>query len=193
MAKRTFVTNFLMIIVIAGLVWFAYSDWSTRQKSGKSNLDAGNRYFEDGHYVEASEIFAAAVAKDPTDVDAKRGLARSYMQLGKLDAALQQFNQAIAQEPEFAPSYANRGILHDRMQNYPLAIQDYQTALQLDPELASGPGWLTRFLRNQAERPSTILDRLHYLQSELQKPEHQRILEIPDKDQQQRPYKIDIN
>lgn len=191
MSTRTFLSYILTAIAIAGLIWFAYNDWSQKQTSGQSNYYAGNRYFEDGNYVEATESFKTAIAYDPTDLDAKRGLARSYMQLEKYSEALRLFDQVIAQAPEFAPSYANRGILHDRMQHYSLAIQDYQQALRRDPELAKGPGWLTRFLRNQAERPPGILDRLKYLQSELQKPEDQRVLTLPEKDQQQRPYKID--
>ena len=115
------------------------------------------------------------------------------MQLGKYQEALTLFNQVIAQTPDYAPSYANRGILHDRMQHYTLAVADYQRALQLQPDLAKGPSWLTRFLRNQAERPPSIRDRLNYLQQELQKPENKRLLQLPEKDQLQRPYKFDYN
>lgn len=193
MSTRNFLSYILATIAIAGLIWFAYNDWSQKQTSGQSSYHAGNRYFEDGNYAEATESYKSAIANDPADLDAKRGLARSYMQLEKYNQALRLFDHVIAQAPEFAPSYANRGILHDRMQHYSLAIQDYQQALRRDPELAKGPGWLTRFLRNQAERPPGILDRLKYLQSELQKPEDQRVLTLPEKDQQQRPYKIDAH
>ena len=75
------------------------------------------------------------------------------------------------------------------MENYELAIADYKKALQLNPDLAKGPSWLTRFLRNQAEKPPSILDRLNYLLAEMEKPESQRVLKFPDKDKQQRSYK----
>jgi hypothetical protein len=61
-------------------------------------------------------------------------------------------------------------------------------ALELDPELAEGPHWLTRFLRNQPEAPPTIADRARYLRAELAKPEAERVLRVPQIDAQQRPY-----
>ena len=184
-------TNILFALAIAGIVLLLINSWPQSNTSEQKTIEAGNRYFEDGLYVDASKNFTAVIAQDPNNIEAIRGLARSYMQLGKHDPALELFNQAIALVPDYAPSYANRGILHDRMQQYTLAIADYRHALQLQPELAKGPGWITRFLRNQAEPPPSILDRMNYLQQELQKPETERLLQLPEKDQQQRPYKID--
>ena len=68
-------------------------------------------------------------------------------------------------------------------------MSDYSRALELDPEIASGPHWLTRFLRNQAEAPPTIADRAQYLRAELAKPAAERLLRQPEDDAAQRPYK----
>lgn len=185
--------SILFIIAIGGLLLFTFDAWPLKHNKEQNVYQAGNRHFEDGNYQQASEKFKSIVDNDPANVDALRGLARSYTLLGKYHDALALYNRAIAQAPEFAATYANRGILHDRMQHYPLAIQDYRHALKLQPDLAKGPGWLTRFLRNQAERPPSILDRLDYLEKELQKPAQERLLILPDKDRQQRPYKIDAD
>jgi len=69
------------------------------------------------------------------------------------------------------------------------ALADYDQALRLDREIASGPHWLTRFLRKQPEAPPTIADRAAYLRAELAKPADERVLRIPEIDAQQRPYK----
>ena len=183
--------NILFAFVIAGILLLLINNWPLSNTSKLKTIEAGNRYFEDGQYVDASKNFAAVIDRDSNNIEAIRGLARSYMQLEKQHEALELFNRAIKLAPDYAPSYANRGILYDRMQQYTLAVADYRHALQLQPELAQGPGWLTRFLRNQAERPPSILDRLNYLQQELQKPESERLLQLPEQDQQQRPYKID--
>jgi len=90
---------------------------------------------------------------------------------------------------EFAQAYANRGILNDRAGRYEDALSDYKKALTLNPELAEGPGWLWRFLRNVPEAPPTIADRALYLQEELKKPEGDRLLRVPEIDEQQRMYK----
>jgi hypothetical protein len=44
-------------------------------------------------------------------------------------------------------------------------------------------------LRNQLEAPPTVADRAAYLRAELAKPEGERVLLVPEVDQQQRPYK----
>ena len=178
-------------LAIGVILVFIYNQWPFTVTSEHKIYQAGNRYFEDGHYQHASENFKQVLEQDPANIEAIRGLARSYMQMGKYQEALALFNQAIALQPDYAPSYANRGILHDRMQQHSAAVADYRKALQLQPKLAKGPGWLTRFLRNQPEKPPSILDRLNYLQQELQKPAAERLLQMPAKDQQQQPYKFD--
>ena len=179
----------LTIFIIVLFIWFVYQNILFKDRTGTSQYQAANRYFEDRNYNQAIINYEQAIARDPENLHAKRGLARSYMLANKYTEALQLFNEAIAKDPEFAVSIANRGILHDKMGNYSLAIKDYRRALQLDPKLAKGPSWLTRFLRNQAERPPSILDRLNYLQSELEKPDQERVLKFPEKDRTQLPYK----
>ena len=49
---------------------------------------------------------------------------------------------------------------------------------------------MTRFLRNQAERPPTIADRARYVREQLAKPEAERVLKDPVQDATQRPYKL---
>jgi hypothetical protein len=62
-------------------------------------------------------------------------------------------------------------------------------ALELDPAIADGPDWITRFLSNQAEAQPTITDSAAYLRTELAKPEGERVLLLPEIDAQQRSYK----
>ena len=111
------------------------------------------------------------------------------------------YNEAIKHEEErentplrqriLGVAYANRGILRDRMGDYSGALSDYRESMRLAPEVVEGPGFLVRFMRNQAEKPPTIADRVRYLQAELVKPEAQRLLRMPAIDARQRAYSID--
>ncbi|MBT8123333.1 MAG: tetratricopeptide repeat protein [Gammaproteobacteria bacterium] len=185
-----FLMKIALGLTIAWITWSLYDGAFKEKLDGESHYYAANKYFEDGRYDSALNSYRKALTENPQLIHANRGIARTLMLLEQYDEALGVFNKVIEQEPEFSASYANRGILHDRMQNYTAAIADYEKAIQLDPEIAEGPTWLTRFFRNQAVKPPTILDRMKYLQSEMSKPEDQRVLQLPKKDEGQRPYKL---
>lgn len=112
--------------------------------------------------------------------------------------ALKGYNRAIEHEMAAQTNsrsrgvaHANRGILRDQMGDYPGALADYREALRLAPELAEGPGLLTRFLRNQAQRPPSVADRARYLAGQLAKPASERLLRLPEQDAGQRAYRLD--
>jgi len=177
-------------LTIAWVGWTVYDSVIVEETPGNSSYLAGNNNFEDGLYQDALREYEAALDVNPDHIHAKRGQARSLMQLGRNLEALAAFDELIRLEPEFGATYANRGILNDRIGYYEAAARDYEQAVRLDPELADGPKWLTRFLRNQAERPPTIADRARYIRQQLAKPEAERVLRMPETDAAQRPYKL---
>lgn len=158
---------------------------------GGLNYRLGHQRLEDGRPAEALEEFDAALAENPHLAGAHLGRALALMAQGRDQAALAAFADALEEKPAFGAVYANRGILQDRMGRHREALADYRRALELDPELAEGPGWLTRFFRKQAEAPPTIADRARYLERELQKPPGERVLRVPEVDREQRPYRVE--
>ena len=178
-----------IVLTIGWVGWGIYDSFFLSRIPGDAEYHAANKFFEDGAYERALKSYNDALQLNSSNIHALRGRARSLMQLGNEVEALAVFNEAIEIEPEFGGTYANRGILYDRMGEYELALQDYQTALKIDPEIAEGPHWLIRFLRNQPERPPGVLERANYIAMELRKPEAERLLQIPEIDEQQRSYK----
>ena len=196
------VTRTLKAIAIAMVVgfvgWAVYDNFVGSVAPGDMAYHAGNQAFEDGLYERAADEYRAALQESPDHVYALHGLARSLHLAGQHDEALVLYDEAVARTPEqpedegeraaLAATYANRGILLDTIGRHEEALADYTTALEIDREIAKGPHWLTRFLRNQPEAPPTIADRAAYLRAELGKPESERLLRVPDIDAQQRPY-----
>ena len=184
--------NFLkytaIILALTWVAWGIYDSFISGRNPGDAEYHAANKLFEDGHYQRALESYEASLDLVPNNIHSLRGRARALLQLGNYQDALLAFNDAIAMDPDFAGTYANRGILFDRMGRYEKAIADYRTALLLDPEIAEGPHWLTRFLRNQPDKPPGILERAKYLSEELKKPKSERVLSVPEIDEQQRTY-----
>lgn len=131
-------------------------------------------------------------------IEAQKRLLQSQQHF---DAALTLYDEAIRQEQRRPPenqdrsalgvSLANRGILKDQMGDYQGALLDYESAINLEPEVTDGPGLLTRFMRNQSVAPPTVADRARYLKGELSKPEAAQRLRQPEIDAQQRAYKMD--
>jgi len=143
---------------------------------------------------------AEAARLDPA-TQADRIASLQQQAPAQLRQSLALYDQAIAQEAARGlgdenrraqgVALANRGILKDQLGDYAGALDDYRAGLRLEPALAEGPGLLTRFLRNQAERPPSIADRARYIAEQLAKPAAERLLRLPEQDMQQRPYRLD--
>lgn len=178
-----------IVLALAWIGWSIYDSMIEPRNPGDFAYLEANNLFEDGDYQRALGKYDEALNTNPDHIPALRGRALSLMQLGQSEQALAAFDAAIAREPDLGATYANRGVLHDRMGRYENAIEDYEHALELDPELAEGPHWLTRFLRNQPQKPPGVAERAAYLRNELAKPEQERLLRVPEIDAEQRSYK----
>ncbi len=178
-----------IVLTLAWIGWSVYDGFGRDASPAVQAYAAANRFFDDGRYQEAIESYGKALELAPDMIDARRGQARSLIQLGKLRQARAIYDEVIEKDPAFAGAWANRGIVHDRLGEYRQAVADYEKAIELDERVTEGPGWLTRLLRNQTRRPSTFRDRARYLKSELAKPEGERVLRMPALDDAQRPFR----
>ena len=144
-----------IVMALAWGGWEIYSHFFARTEPGDYAYQAGSKYFADGHYEKALEEYQAALAVNPQHVLALRGRAETLILLKQEHKAIAIYDELIALEPDFAAYYyANRGIAHDRLGEHQQALADYRRAISLEPETGEGPGWLTRFLRNQPDKPS---------------------------------------
>jgi tetratricopeptide (TPR) repeat protein len=187
--------NTLTVIItlsILGIVGFYYYKYTFMESTpGENRFRLGNKYLEDGNYDEALQIFDEILVENAGYKEAHLAKAITLLQMGLLDESRKSFDRAILLDNHYAQAYADRGILNlnDRAGQYEAALHDYRKALKLNPELAEGPGWLWRFLRNIPDRPPTIADRADYLEEQLKKPESERLLRVPELDSKQRMYK----
>ena len=85
-------------------------------------------------YTQAIQ-YAASPAERATYY-ANRGAA--YALQGDIQRALDDFGQAIAQNPDFARAYESRAALYAQLGNYAQAIADYTTFLNLKPDTPTG-------------------------------------------------------
>lgn len=177
----------ITVVVVFG---YYYSQFMAHESvPGENMYRLANKHIEDGKYEEALKILDEVLAGHPHYKEAHLGRAITLMQMAQPDESRKAFDTAIGLDKDFAAAYANRGILNDRTGRYEDAVSDYRKAVELNSELTEGPGLIWRFLHNVSERPSTIADRADYIESELKKPESERLLRVPEIDAEQRMYK----
>jgi tetratricopeptide (TPR) repeat protein len=178
-----------IVLTVAWLGWTIYDSFWGSSVPGDYAYHAGSNFFADGNYQQALQAYEKALTENPEHLPALRGQAETLIMLNRESEAIVVYDTLIARQPDNPGYYANRGIAYDRLGDHRKALADYEHSLRIDPEVGEGPGWLTRFLRNQPEKPPGILDRARYLKEQLALPESQRLLSMPAVDEAQRPYK----
>ena len=84
-------------------------------------------------------------------------LAVGYYQDGKYAIALDEIKQAIAANPDYADAYGVRALIYTKMNEVPLADENYQRALRLapkNPDLANNYG---SFLCAEGGKPAQAM------------------------------------
>ncbi len=150
-------------LIFASLAWAFYKGVGPETHPGGPAFSRAVGFYTDGKYEDALQSYDTSIREYPDFVHAKRGRARTLMQLGRDREALEAFNEVLEQDSGSAVSFANRGILQDRMGLYPQAIADYDKAISMDPHLGEGIDWFTRLLQDRKEKPQTLTERLQTL------------------------------
>ena len=150
-------------LIFVSLAWAFYKGAGPETHPGGPAFSRAVGHYTDEKYEEALRDYETSSREHPDFIHAQRGRARTLMQLGRDREALEAFNEVLKRDPGSAVSFANRGILQDRMGLYPQAIADYDRAIKMDPRLGEGLDWFTRFLQNRKEKPQTLADRLQTL------------------------------
>jgi tetratricopeptide (TPR) repeat protein len=158
-------------LIFTSLAWSFYKGAGPETHPGGPAFSRAIELYTDGEYEDALQYYETSIREHPEFVHAKRGRARTLMQLGRETEALEAFNEVLDQDSGSAVSFANRGILQDRMGFYPQAIADYDKAIRMDPHLGEGMDWFTRLLQDRKEKPQSLTERLETLRKQIAKPE----------------------
>lgn len=196
---RRFIFLMALLTVGAFIFWDVLEDYVQRAP-GDYYTEIGSNRLVDGAYDEAIENFDLALQEAPNHRGALMGRALVFIQTERYDEAIAEFDHLIAfltddLEPDdktgrgvLAAAYANRGIVYDRLGQYETALDSYIESLRTDAELGEGPGVVHKILYG-GDKVSSVRDRAVYLYEQLQLPEDERLMRIPELDAKQRMYK----
>jgi tetratricopeptide (TPR) repeat protein len=156
-------------LIFTSLAWSFYKGVGLETHPGGPAFSRAVGFYTYGEYEDALKNYEISIREHPEFVHAKRGRARTLMQLGREREALKVFNEVLEQDSGSAVSFANRGILQDRMGFYPQAIADYDKAIRMDPHLGEEIDWFTRLLQDRKNKPQTLTERLETLRKQTTK------------------------
>jgi serine/threonine protein kinase/tetratricopeptide (TPR) repeat protein/TolB-like protein len=94
----------------------------------------GTVYMGTGRYEDAVAQFESAVATEPTNDDAYRGLADAYERLGKPEDAEKTYRRAIALRPHYWAGYSRLGAFYYRQARYAEAASMFSQVVALTPD-----------------------------------------------------------
>ena len=203
--NRRVLRRFVILMVILTVVVVLFRDVIEAQfdrPPGDYHTEVGSNRLVDGLYDQAMEEFNKALEESPDHRGALMGRALIYIQteryedaVGELGYLIERLQITLESEPDdrtgqgvLAAAFANRGIVHDRRGLSAEALADYIAALQTDPGAVEGPGVFQKILLG-GDQISTVRDRAEYLHQQLQLPENERLLSLPELDDQQFMYK----
>ena len=105
---------------------------TTRSPQGERNL--AGMLFEQGRHEEALAAYERLVSQEPEDATLRTSMAGALGALGRYDEAMKQLDVAIKLDPLNVEAYHNRGVVFERRNNPPAAIQEYRRAVRYSPQ-----------------------------------------------------------
>ena len=102
-------------LILLSLWWAFYKGTRPDVNPGGLSFSRAVSFYTDRKYEDALHYYETSIREHPDFIHAKRGRARTLMQLGRDGEALEAFSEVLEQDPNSSVSFANRGILQDRM------------------------------------------------------------------------------
>ena len=91
-------------------------------------------YYNMGKYDEALDMIDTSLNMDSTDLESMTQRADLLYEVGKIERAIVEWDKIIADQPDYASGYYQRGWLKYLNRDYANAIEDFSMCIVLDPE-----------------------------------------------------------
>jgi serine/threonine protein kinase/tetratricopeptide (TPR) repeat protein len=111
---------------------------SLNKRLPSAHVCLGTVYKGTGHYEDAVAQFESAVASEPTNDDAYRGLADAYESLGKSADAEKTYRRAIELRPHYWAGYSWLGAFYYSHARYTEAASMFSQVIALTPDSIRG-------------------------------------------------------
>ena len=183
---------FKIIAILLGIivfVWLIYDFIISQKKINKNYIEANNSFLRED-YTKALNLYQQVLQLEPDNLYAIEGQARSLMRLKRYEESEKIFTEVLQKDENFVPALTNIAILYDTIGDYTKAVIFYKKALSQDNRVTKRMSWFKRFIKNIQIRPSTIEERLLYLEQQLTLERKNRTLRNKEIDRKQPDYQM---
>src|SRR5205085_4054028 len=97
-------------------------------RTARTYIAFGSAYQQLGDHKHAVDNYRKAVQADGDNLDARRGLALSLLNTGQTEAALQEYKNVVAGDPQDAQSYTRMADLYRRTGRFEEALDSLTKA-----------------------------------------------------------------
>jgi len=135
-------------------------------RAGPDRLGQASRFREAGRCFRAVEIYEEVITRDPSQVEAYRGLVSCYGVLGDAVGALTFLETVYLEHPESAGVLYGMGYAHYEIKDYEKALAYFEKALEKKPDLAEA--WnncavIHHFVRKDYEKARACYEKAVHL------------------------------
>ncbi|MBI3518378.1 MAG: tetratricopeptide repeat protein [Bacteroidetes bacterium] len=123
----------------------------------KAYVGRANVYYTMKDFPKAMQDAEFVLKTEPDNTRANYVLANCYDDLNQLDKALGYYNKVIAKSSENPLYYLRRAIVHGKMQQFQLCLQDLDTSTNLDANFAEAYYWKGVVKVNLKQNPCSDL------------------------------------
>ena len=106
----------------------------TESNNSKDLFESAMLEFANARYDKSIQLFTRAIEKNANHLLAFVSRGAAYLKLDILDQAQDDFNSAIAIDPDYARAYHMRGLVSEKQGADETALADFDRAIDLDPE-----------------------------------------------------------
>ena len=116
-------------------------------------------------------VFCASCAGRKNAIRDHMANGKKWFEQGNLDLAMEEFNQAVKQDPDqYAPYHGRAWVWYVKGQ-YDLALADFNFAIKLDPDFSLAYRGRSHVLERQGDLTGAVEDMKKYIELEPDDPE----------------------
>jgi tetratricopeptide (TPR) repeat protein len=159
MVMRCDASRSILYGVASALMLMLLVTRATAQSTQDVDLcNGGDRTAAEPQIVACTAIIKTSGINSQVAAIAYNNRGNAYTSGGKYDEAIQDYDQSIKLNPNYAKPFNNRGVAYQKSGDYDKAMRDFDAAINIDPKYADAFGNRAETYEKKGDYPSALKD-----------------------------------